>query len=185
MVKKCSVCKITKPVSEFYPSIKSFDGLLYRCKSCNLIASSISYSKKKEYYNARKAQTYNIWRKRNPDKWNAIKRRYYQSHKHILCKKLQEKARKIKQAKEYMAGLSKKEIRIRNKRRQPYLNAYYMERYHADPEFRKNQISAILRWQKKTRAERKKMGLCSTCGKKLKDKDYVKCLACRIKKRKK
>lgn len=59
ILKKCSMCSIEKPATDFYPSYHKGSGKTYlgaRCKSCH-----------NAYQTA--------WRKNNPEKFNAIQRR--------------------------------------------------------------------------------------------------------------
>jgi len=47
--KKCSTCKVVKPVTKFNVNAKSKDGYNCQCKHCVKIANSKNPSKVKEY----------------------------------------------------------------------------------------------------------------------------------------
>jgi len=88
--KKCSKCVEVKPADQFSPDKKNKDGLRSSCKKCNAIAAA-DYRKrnperwrniKKKYNNSEKGKRRNKeWEINNPDKVKAKKKRYNDSHK--------------------------------------------------------------------------------------------------------
>ena len=65
MTKCCSCCKVSKPATDFYKSIRAKDGLVNRCKACDLEyqrsrktqkaeANKLRYAKTRETYLAEK-----------------------------------------------------------------------------------------------------------------------------------
>ena len=47
--KACSRCGLSKPVSDFYKSVRERDGLKYQCKECDKKASAVHYRTNSEY----------------------------------------------------------------------------------------------------------------------------------------
>ena len=64
-----------------------------------------------------------------------------------------------------------------------YIKKYIRERYNNDEGFRKRHLALVKRSMKEKREERKRKGLCSHCGFKLKDKKFFECEKCRKKSR--
>jgi len=60
---------------------------------------------------------------------------------------------------------------------------YHKNRYHNDQQFRKRQLKASTKSVKKLRKERKKLGLCTSCGGERIDKRWFECESCRKYKR--
>lgn len=64
--KACSKCEATKPLEQFHKSKRSPDGRMSRCKACS---------------NARA----NEWKRDNPERHNAKRKRYYQRNRERLA----------------------------------------------------------------------------------------------------
>jgi hypothetical protein len=62
-----------------------------------------------------------------------------------------------------------------------YMKNYIKERYNTDSDFRKRQLEMVTNGFKEKREERKKKGLCASCGVKLKNKRFFACEKCRNK----
>lgn len=88
-MKKCSKCKVEKPLNEFYKNKWRKDGLTSYCKPCNkAIQRTTDYSKYKDYY-----------------------KKHYEANKEKRNKQtLESKKRRITQVREYQAEY------MRNKR---------------------------------------------------------------------
>lgn len=106
----------------------------------------------------------------------------YSSVQYHLDKKT--KLLKLKAANKFNSKLTKKEVHLKNKKRQPYLNKYMKERYNEDEKFREKIKEISRRCNKERENNRKRKGLCPECGKERKDKNYIKCAKCREKYRK-
>ena len=85
-MKKCSICKETKPFSEFHKANKEKDGYQYRCKQCCTKMHKERYQKDKikileqtkkwKTENKDKAnETANKWREKNKDKVKGYQRK--------------------------------------------------------------------------------------------------------------
>lgn len=84
--KRCSTCKETKPVSEFYKNRRAKDGLASNCKMCG-------------------DESTRRYRKNNREKVSERKRRYYEANK----EKIAERVRRYQEAnKEKMAEKSRR-----------------------------------------------------------------------------
>ena len=92
-----------------------------------------------------------------------------------------QKHKTIKRTTEYNEKMTAKERKEKRKKHYPYLKNYFKQRYHNDEDFRKRYISLVNNWQKRKKEEWKSKGLCSHCGGKRKDKQFVQCENCRIK----
>ncbi len=64
-----------------------------------------------------------------------------------------------------------------------YIKNYINNRYHTDKAFRKRHLKLVKSSMKEKRMERKKKGLCSSCGEKLLSDKFFECEKCRKKSR--
>lgn len=76
-MKICFRCKNSKPISEFTRNKAHKDGLASNCKCCMRETHQKNYCKNK----IKSHQSVNEWRKANPDRIRAIKRKYYDNNK--------------------------------------------------------------------------------------------------------
>ena len=88
-MKKCTKCKVRKPLIEFPKDKSRKDGIAYRCKKCNSIRwGEISHTQKdhyKQYYidNKEKMQTqFKAWKKRNPNYMSEYNLEFYYKNKY-------------------------------------------------------------------------------------------------------
>jgi len=93
--------------------------------------------------------------------------------------------RKIERAIKHNEGMTIRERKKKSKKHYLYGKNYLKQRYHNDEDFRKRYISLVNNWQKRKKEEWKKKGLCSRCGRKRQNKQFVQCESCRVKERKK
>jgi 5-methylcytosine-specific restriction endonuclease McrA len=95
-MKRCSRCKETKPLTEFYSDKKEKDGLSFYCKDCDKAYQSNWAKNNREKINARKKKyasenhdklrasenrRQGAWRKSNRQRLSDYFKQYYQSHK--------------------------------------------------------------------------------------------------------
>ena len=99
---------------------------------------------------------------------------------HLIPK---ERERRLKSAKKYNKKLTKKQIKEKIRKHQPYTSQYIVERYQNDEEFRRRFLDNILRSRKRITKQRQKEGLCTSCGGKREYDKYRLCENCRKKRR--
>ena len=86
-------------------------------------------------------------------------------------------------AKEKSRNLNPEERKIRYKKRYPYNKKYIMDRYKSDKNFRERFIQLQIKSFKKRKKNWVINNLCTNCGRKREDQNFVMCEHCRIKRR--
>lgn len=76
-MKTCITCKQSLPLSDFQADRSRKDGLNPRCRPCYKIQAAESYRRNRAKVLARVSE----YQKANPEKVNAINRRWYQNHR--------------------------------------------------------------------------------------------------------
>ena len=167
-MKKCSKCKIEKPVIDFSKNSTSKDGLRPDCKTCRAIESRIYYqkniaerrAKNKEYTanNKEKIKAYQVsYREKNPEKVKeSVKKSYLKNKEKILEYSRQWREKNREKWREY----SKKS---RDKNPDLALSSNRKRRaakHGADGRHSKNDIANLFKRQR---------GLCAYCKIKLKE----------------
>jgi len=94
-----------------------------------------------------------------------------------------EKIMSKKRAYKFLSKMTKKQKLEKIKKAAPRMKKYMKERYNNDSEFRRGFLDIVKRSFEKRRRKWVKLGLCSTCGKKRRDKKLRQCENCRRKKR--
>lgn len=122
-MKRCSKCKLEKPVTDFGKSAKYRDGLRCECKACRKLSGAAYYAANKERHNS----WTKAWYARNKDSHNAASRQWYAENRDV----------RSAQIKAYVAANPEK-VRVRQKRwaqeNRELLNAWKRSRYAEDPE---------------------------------------------------
>ena len=83
--KRCTGCKLIKPLDEFYIEKRNLDKRCSRCKKCQLEEENQRY-KTNPLFRQRKREAAHLWGKNNPEKMRIFSRHY--------AKKNPEKVRK-------------------------------------------------------------------------------------------
>jgi hypothetical protein len=73
-VKKCRLCHVDKPLSEFYEATGMADGYRSECKDCNLAQRGRRY-REEPAFRARDIARVTRWRIENPERYAALQRR--------------------------------------------------------------------------------------------------------------
>lgn len=76
MDKKCSHCKLVKPIDQFNKHARYPDGLQLYCRECQKVSSSESSKRHREHRRIKLTE----WRRANPEKYRAQKKRNYARH---------------------------------------------------------------------------------------------------------
>ncbi len=105
--------------------------------------------------------------------------RWQVAHYHLSPR---EKKMSRKRTYKSLGKLTKKQIKEKIRKHQPYTNQYIKERYNNDEEFRRNFIKIVIRSRKRITKQRQKDGLCTNCGGK-RDSKFIWCEKCRRKRR--
>jgi len=71
-VKRCKICEVTKPLSDFYEAAGMADGHRSDCKTCNLVRKKVWYAKNREAVIAKVKN----WQSENRVRYNAYQRTY-------------------------------------------------------------------------------------------------------------
>lgn len=75
--KKCSKCKVEKPIGEFHKDARNKDGLRYQCKACTKAYVKAHYQENKD----KKKAHHKVYHQENKAKRNAYDKAYYQENK--------------------------------------------------------------------------------------------------------
>ena len=97
------------------------------------------------------------------------------------CLKEDYRKRNQDRAKQTSRGLTKEQTKKKNLKFKVYRKEYFHNRYHSDPEFRKQLINLNKKGYKKRKELRIKKGLCRVCGGIREDKKWKLCAKCRKK----
>ena len=73
-MKKCRLCDVAKPLSEFYKASGMADGYRSECKDCNLAQRGRRY-REEPAFRARDIARVTRWRTENPEKYEELQRR--------------------------------------------------------------------------------------------------------------
>ena len=79
--KKCSLCKETKLLSEYWKHKDAKDGLYAHCKTCHTLQSKKTREKYREKYRERARILSAEWRKRNPELNKQRNKKYRELYK--------------------------------------------------------------------------------------------------------
>lgn len=94
-LKKCSKCKLEKPLDFFYKHKRSADGLTYECRECNVASQRERYKNNPES-RKKTLDRNNRWKNNDPDRYSKVR------------KKIEEKRSGSFQRKEYNRNLRAK-----------------------------------------------------------------------------
>jgi len=120
-MKKCSNCKENKPLSRFYKSTQTKDGLTYYCRECVIERNSLYARNNSEKVNERKKR----WAQKNSDRIKRAQKKYRENHYSEIVKKDREyrkrnpekwRAYYRERAKEYKINNPTRIAEIRKKR---------------------------------------------------------------------
>ncbi|TRX43725.1 hypothetical protein [Corynebacterium guaraldiae] len=128
--KRCSMCKETKPVSEFGKDRSRGDGLSYKCRKC-------VREKSRRYYETNKEKIAEAGRRRyeaNRDKVSEQHRRYREANKEKIAE-YQRRYREGNKEKLYERGrrcreINREQVRRRNKEYRKEINNRSLELAH-------------------------------------------------------
>ena len=82
-MKKCKVCDVEQPLSEYYKAKESVDGHSHKCKKCSRLASK----KWREANPERRKEQFKEWVSNNKDHRQKYSKKYYENNKEDLLNK--------------------------------------------------------------------------------------------------
>ncbi|MGY2429615.1 hypothetical protein [Pseudomonas tolaasii] len=78
-MKTCTLCKIEKPLDEYYKASSARDGLTHRCKVCTAAKNADSYAR----HRSSRTAAVKVYREANPEKVAILKRKHYEKNKDL------------------------------------------------------------------------------------------------------
>lgn len=126
-MKKCCICSLEKPLSDFNKFNRSKDGYRSDCRSCQSIKRK-AYDKKYKLDNPEKVKNSSVqYKRKNKDKINDKSIVYYHKHKERDREKRSEYSKKFREENKISLNDSSKKWREENKDRVKYLKKKYRE----------------------------------------------------------